>query len=46
MNEGFCKRKAARFSGLPLWALIGRLVDTFQLSECANYFSSCGYEPE
>jgi transposase len=29
-----------------LWDLIGRLVDIFQPGECANYFSSCGYEPE
>jgi hypothetical protein len=26
--------------------LIGRLVDIFQPAECANYFKSCGYEPE
>lgn len=29
-----------------LWDLIGRLVDIFQPKECANYFSSCGYDPE
>ena len=29
-----------------LWDLIGRLVDIFQPDECANYFRSCGYEPE
>ena len=29
-----------------LWDLIGRLVDIFQPDECANYFKSCGYEPE
>ena len=29
-----------------LWDLIGRLVDIFQHNECANYFSSCGYDPE
>ena len=29
-----------------LWDLIGRLVDIFQPNECANYFSSCGYDPE
>ena len=28
------------------WDLIGRLVDIFQPRECANYFTSCGYEPE
>jgi hypothetical protein len=29
-----------------LWDLIGRLVDIFEPSECANYFRSCGYDPE
>jgi transposase len=29
-----------------LWYLIGRLVDMFQPRECANYFSSCGYDPD
>lgn len=29
-----------------LWDLIGRLVDIFQPNECANYFSSCGYDPD
>ncbi|RSU65021.1 IS630 family transposase, partial [Sphingomonas sp. S-NIH.Pt3_0716] len=29
-----------------LWDLIGRLVDIFKPDECANYFKSCGYEPE
>ena len=29
-----------------LWDLIGRLVDIFQPRECANYFSSCGYDPD
>jgi transposase len=28
------------------WDLIGRLIDSFQPDECANYFSSCGYDPE
>ena len=29
-----------------LWDLIGRLVDIFKPDECANYFSSCGHDPE
>ena len=29
-----------------LWDLIGKLVDIFQPHECANYFTSCGYDPE
>ncbi|HJS40120.1 MAG TPA: transposase [Sphingomicrobium sp.] len=28
-----------------LWSLIGKLVDIFQPAECANYFSSCEYDP-
>ena len=39
-------RKAGERTISGLWGLIGRLVDIFQPSECANYFSSCGYEPE
>ena len=38
-------RPAARtVSGL--WDLIGRLVDLFEPAECANCFSSCGYDPD
>ena len=29
-----------------LWDLIGKLVDVFKPTKCANYFSSCGYDPE
>jgi transposase len=29
-----------------LWDLVGRLVDIILPDECANYFSSCGYESE
>ena len=29
-----------------LWSLIGSLLDLFQPQECANYFSSCGYDPD
>ena len=39
-------RKAAERSVSGLWDLIGKLVDIFQPTECANYFSSCGYEPD
>lgn len=28
-----------------LWDLIGKLVDIFQPTECANYVRSCGYDP-
>jgi transposase len=39
-------RKAGERTVSGLWDLIGRLVDIFQPNECANYFTSCGYEPE
>ena len=39
-------RKAGERTVSGLWALIGKLVDLFQPQECANYFSSCGYEPD
>jgi hypothetical protein len=29
-----------------LWDMIGRLVDIFKPNECANYFTSCGYDPD
>ncbi|MBL8667119.1 MAG: hypothetical protein JNM48_06630 [Rhodospirillales bacterium] len=38
-------RKAAERTVAGLWALIGKLVDIFRPAECANYFSSCGYDP-
>jgi hypothetical protein len=39
-------RKIGELTVNGLWDLIGRLVDIFQPDECANYFSSCGYDPE
>ena len=39
-------RKASERTVCGLWDLIGRLVDLFQPRECANYFSSCGYDPD
>lgn len=37
-------RKAAERTVAGLCDLIGQLVDIFQPAECANYFSSCGYD--
>ena len=37
-------RKAAERTVSGLWGLIGKLVDLFHPQECANYFSSCGYD--
>jgi len=39
-------RKAADRTVAGLWELIGKLVDIFLPAECANYFSSCGYDPD
>lgn len=39
-------RKAEERTVGGLWDLIGKLVDIFKPTECANYFSSCGYDPE
>ncbi len=39
-------RKAGERAVSGLWGLIGKFVDIFQPDECANYFKSCGYEPE
>jgi hypothetical protein len=39
-------RKAAERTVSGLWALFGKLVDIFRPAECANYFTSCGYDPD
>ena len=39
-------RKAGERTVDGLWDLIGKLVDIFQPMECANYFSSCGNDPD
>ena len=39
-------RKAQERTVSSLWDLIGKLVGIFQPTECANYFSSCGYDLE
>jgi hypothetical protein len=39
-------RKAAQRTVEGLWAAIGRLVDAVTPTECANYFSPCGYDPD
>ncbi len=39
-------RKAAERTRDDLWATIGRLLDAFTPSECANYLAAAGYEPE
>lgn len=39
-------RKAGERTVRGLWDLIGTLVDIFKSDACANYFKSCGSEPE
>jgi transposase len=39
-------RKAAERSVDALWTTIGRLLEAFTPTECANYFRAAGYEPE
>jgi transposase len=39
-------RNAAERTVEGLWAAIARIVDTFTTTECANYFSACGYDPD
>jgi len=39
-------RKAAERSIDALWTTIGRLLEAFTPTECANYFRAAGYEPE
>ena len=36
-------RKAAARTIDDLWAAIGRIIDTFDPTECANYFANAGY---
>jgi transposase len=38
-------RKAAERSLDGLWNAIGRIIDNFTSSECANYFAAAGYDP-
>lgn len=39
-------RKAAASTVDELWRAIGSALDTFTATECANYFTAAGYEPE
>ncbi len=39
-------RKAAERTVDGLWTEIGRIADAFTPTECANYFSACGYDPD
>jgi transposase len=37
-------RKAAERTVQGLWSVIGTLIDTFEPTECANYFAAAGYD--
>ena len=39
-------RKAAARTVPELWDTISRALPQFSPTECANYFTACGYEPE
>ncbi len=39
-------RKAAARTIDDLWAAIGEALPTFTPTECANYFTAAGYEPD
>jgi transposase len=39
-------RKAAERTLEGLWAAIGYIMDAFTPTECANYFSAAGYDPD
>jgi transposase len=39
-------RKAAERTVEGLWNAIGRIIETFTTSECANYFAAAGYDPD
>jgi len=38
-------RKAAERTIDGLWSAIGKIIDTFNPTECANYFAAAGYDP-
>ena len=39
-------RKAAARTVESLWNTIGRIIDTFTPTECANYFAAAGYDAD
>lgn len=39
-------RKAAERTIEGLWSAIGRIVELFTPTECENYFSAAGYDPD
>lgn len=39
-------RKAAERTIDGLWSAIASIIDTFNPTECANYFAAVGYDPD
>ena len=39
-------RKASERTIDGLWTAIGRIIETFTPTECANYFAAAGYDPD
>jgi hypothetical protein len=39
-------RKAAERTIDGLWSTIGRIIDTFNPTECADYFAATGYDTD
>lgn len=51
IEKAFAKLKAALRANAErtvegLWNTVGQIVTMFEPQECANYFKSCGYDPE
>jgi len=51
IEKAFAKLKAvlrvkAERTVQGLWNTVGQIVTLFEPQECANYFKSCGYDPE
>ena len=39
-------RKAAQRTIHGLWTAVGRILDLYSPTECANYFDTCGYDAD
>jgi transposase len=51
IEQAFAKLKAALRTAAKrsldgLWTAIGRIIDTFSPTECANYFAAAGYDAD
>jgi transposase len=51
IEQAFAKLKAALRAAAErsldgLWTAIGRIIETFTPTECANYFANAGYDAD